>query len=665
VKPRIAAHWIRDFQLPKDAIYVWGRKPSGQRLRRMALATGRQVISLEEGFLRSFRGGPKQSILSLCVDPSGIYYDSSQPSRLEELIQAELSIEEQRRANQLIHSWRQYRLSKFNGELESPAPQEPFVLVVDQTAGDLSIQWGQADTRSFQHMLECALRDWPNHRILVKQHPRAGKGGKRGHFISQRIQQSRLRFCMDGGHPCDLLEQCSAVYVVTSQMGFEGLLWGKPVYTFGMPFYAGWGLTQDHHQRPERRRRHISLQQLAHAALVRYPLYRHPESGHRTDPETVMQWLGQQRQHLLQYPNHLEAFGFTPWKARQLRAFLPRATHQTLRFRRRHAVPHSQTDLAFTWGMKPCNGVDQSNISRVRVEDGLIRSAGLGANLIEAQSWVFDQQGIYYNAEQASGLETLISTLQLTDAQRGRAKAARNTLIQHNISKYNLGGTPWAAADGVEQRFKVLVLGQVDQDASIRHGVPPDAAVQTSSQLLTEVRQQFPQAWVIYKPHPDLVAGLRGSAKLPKQITHHCDEVVLDACLATLFEQVDRVCVLTSLGGFEALVRGLPVHTWGLPFYAGWGLTQDALSNHLWIRERRRHQVDLETLIYASLIAYPTYRSPNGNGICSVEDTMRSIQKLRANPAQRLNLEQQIFRWWGALASRVQQRRQRPREEQR
>lgn len=662
MNPRIAERWIRDFQLPKNEIYVWGRKPSGQRLHRKALATGRQVIALEEGFLRSFRSSQKHPILSLCVDPIGIYYDSSQPSRLEALIKTELSLEEQKRANRLIQSWRQYRLSKFNGEFESPAPQEPFVLVVDQTAGDLSIQWGQSDANSFQLMLECALRDWPNHQIVVKQHPRAGKGGKRGHFSPQRFQQSRIRFCTDGGHPCGLLEQCSAVYVVTSQMGFEGLLWGKPVYTFGMPFYAGWGLTEDHLERPERRQRHINLQQLAHAALVRYPLYRHPESGERTEPETVMQWLGQQRQHLLHYPDHLEAFGFTPWKARQLRAFVPRATHQTLRFRRRHAVPHSQTNLAITWGMKPCNGVDQSNISRVRVEDGFIRSAGLGANLIEAQSWVFDQQGIYYNAEQGSDLETLISTLQLTDTQRGRAKAVRDTLMRHNISKYNLGGRAWAASDGMEQRSKVLVLGQVDQDASIRHGVPPDASVHTSAQLLAEVRQQYPQAWVIYKPHPDLVAGLRGSAKLPKQITHHCDEVVVDACLATLFERVDRVCVLTSLGGFEALIRGLPVHTWGLPFYAGWGLTQDSLASHVWIRERRRRQVDLETLIYASLIAYPTYRALNGDGICSVEDTMSAIKKLRGNPPERLNPEQQIFRWWGALASRVRQRSQQPSE---
>ena len=36
-----------------------------------------------------------------------------------------------------------------------------------------------------------------------------------------------------------------AVYVVTSTMGFEALLVGKPVTTFGVPWYAGWGVTDD------------------------------------------------------------------------------------------------------------------------------------------------------------------------------------------------------------------------------------------------------------------------------------------------------------------------------------------------------------------------------------------------------------------------------------
>ena len=50
-----------------------------------------------------------------------------------------------------------------------------------------------------------------------------------------------------------LIEAAAALYTVTSQMGFEALLWGRPVRVFGLPFYAGWGLTRDALAAPSRR----------------------------------------------------------------------------------------------------------------------------------------------------------------------------------------------------------------------------------------------------------------------------------------------------------------------------------------------------------------------------------------------------------------------------
>ena len=70
-------------------------------------------------------------------------------------------------------------------------------------------------------------------------------------------------------------------------------------------------------------------------------------------------------------------------------------------------------------------------------------------------------------------------------------------------------------------------------------------------------------------------------------------------------EAVDEVHTLTSTVGFEALMRNKPVFTYGLPFYAGWGLTQDWLDC-----ERRTATRTLEELVYAVLIEYPTYLNP-------------------------------------------------------
>ncbi len=56
---------------------------------------------------------------------------------------------------------------------------------------------------------------------------------------------------------------------MTSLTGFEALLRGKAVFTYGLPFYAGWGLTQDRHAHPRRHRR-LSIDELVAAALIGY-----------------------------------------------------------------------------------------------------------------------------------------------------------------------------------------------------------------------------------------------------------------------------------------------------------------------------------------------------------------------------------------------------------
>ena len=124
-------------------------------------------------------------------------------------------------------------------------------------------------------------------------------------------------------HPAALLEQAEAVYVVTSQMGFEALLWGRPVHCFGMPFYAGWGLTHDRLPAPERRRGvRPSLEALVHAALVRSPRCLDPHSLEPCPVETLMAAIGLQRRRQAEDWPRVEAFGFTPWKQPHLRRFL-------------------------------------------------------------------------------------------------------------------------------------------------------------------------------------------------------------------------------------------------------------------------------------------------------------------------------------------------------
>jgi capsular polysaccharide export protein len=576
------------------------------------------------------------------LDDSGIYYDASRPCRLELLIGRDHSAAEQERAMALQQLWCEQRVSKYNAAAEAPPPSEPYVLVVDQTAGDLSIRLGQADGASFAAMLAAALSEHPQATVVVKTHPDVAAGRKRGHFSPPQLAHPRVRLEASGGHPTALLERAEAVYVVTSQLGFEALLWGRPVRCFGLPFYAGWGLTRDQLPPPRRRRPRV-LADLVHAALVEYALYIDPHRHQPCPPEALIRAIGLQRRLRAALPSPIEAFGFTPWKQRVLRRFL---AGSQLRFRFPWQRPGRGAALVAIWGRRARPGllraVARRRLPLLHVEDGFLRSVGLGADLIDPISWVIDRRGIYYDATAASDLEHQLATGQWSAAALERAAQLRRQLVEQAITKYNLSAPPWRRP-ALAQRV-VLVVGQVESDASIRLGAP---GLRGNLALLQAVRAAEPEAYLVYKPHPDVVAGLCRQGEGEAQAFEVCDEVVVEASIQQLFTQVDALHVLTSIAGFEALLRGLEVHTWGLPFYAGWGLTHDRLQS-----SRRGRCLPLDALVHAALIDYPRYVSRHSGWFLEPEQAIEELLAWRAAPAQPLSLRQRIFRHWGRLRRR-------------
>jgi capsular polysaccharide export protein len=631
---------------PLTALLAWGRKPSGRRAEMIAQGRALPIWRVEDGFLRSLGLGPDGPPWSLVIDDLGIYYDAHGPSRLEALISRSLSPAESQRAVALQALWQAERVSKYNGARETLPLSDPFVLVVDQTMGDLSIGFGMADGASFQRMLQAALDNHPHCRVLLKIHPDVAAGRKRGYLAMAALTHPRLRICSDGGHPTSLLERAEAVYVVTSQLGFEALLWGRPVHCFGMPFYAGWGLTHDVLPPPPRRQPHRPrLDQLVHAALVDYPRYIDPHRCQPCGPETLIRAIGLQRRRQRQLPAAVEAFGFKPWKQPILRRFL---RGSELRFRRRHAPSVGAAPALAIWGRDPGRGLarrllQQPEAALLRIEDGFLRSVGLGANLIAPISWVVDRSGIYYDASAPSDLESLLRTHRFDDAERRRGAALRQQLVAAALTKYNLQAPPWRRPSGA--RRVVLVPGQVESDASILYGAPE---LHTNLALLQAVRAAEPEAWIVYKPHPDVVAGLRGEGSPQADLQRWCDALLTEGCMDQLLKEVDAVHVLTSLAGFEALLRGVEVHTWGLPFFAGWGLSHDRLTC-----PRRGRQLQLDELVYAALVAYPRYVSRCSGLFIEPEQAVEELLVWSKEPPQMPNWWRGIFRHWGRWRERI------------
>ncbi len=570
----------------------WGRRKYARRARRVAQVQAIPFLCLEDGFLRSVGLGSAEPPLSIVVDDLGIYYDATQPSRLESFITKPRTSEEFVRAQALATAWRRARVSKYNYARDHvDSLPDRYVLVVDQTWGDASIRYGMAGETSFHRMLEAALTEHPDCTILLKVHPEAMAGHKRGHFdLGEIARRPRVQVLGEDVHPVSLIEHAEALYVVTSQMGFEGLLWGKRVRTFGMPFYAGWGLTQDELPCPERRRP-VKLENLIHAALIDYPRYIDPETGQRCEPERVIEWIGLQREMRARFPKTLYAVGFSRWKKPIVRDY---CQGSLVRFVSEiEQVPEDGT-LAL-WGQRH----REEKRPVVRLEDGFLRSVGLGADLIRPLSWVMDRRGMYYDATAPSELEHLLQTTEFSADLVARAQRLRERIVEQGLTKYNVGSSGWRRPEGAGR--VILVPGQVESDASIRYGAPGICA---NMDLLQSVRKANPSAHVIYKPHPDVVAGLRKKGEGEDEAVRSCNEVVIDIAMGELLTVVDEVHALTSLTGFEALLRGKTVTCYGQPFYAGWGLTHDLVP-----LTRRSRRLTLDELVAGALILYPTYVS--------------------------------------------------------
>lgn len=642
--PNIYSFLDLDEHLDIQVYAGWGRKKSFFRAKAAAEKMGQKPLCLEDGFIRSLGLGKEgYPPLSLVADGQGIYFDAYQLSQLENAIDCPEDEQQNSRAQDAIDMLLQYGITKYNQKFKNIDPalfleHRQHVLLVDQTFGDQSIQYAGATAETFQQMLAQACQNHPDAIIWVKTHPDVLAGKAKAHFSAQDFQHPQIRVLTENYNPLELLHYMDDVYVVSSQLGFEALLCGKRVHCFGVPWYAAWGVTDDSYAPLTilngRRNESKSLQHLFACAYFQYARYVNPINGQRCELEDILQLLIPNIQLQKKLENEYTAYGFSPWKKKFMISFLnfPRLS---LKFRR-YLKPKKAAHI-LAWGKKAKKLKDDHYAHVVTVEDGFIRSVGLGAQLIRPCSLVFDDVGIYYDATQASRIEHLLSTFELNEKQKQRAECLINSLIDLNISKYNVGELK--KLEGPQHARVILVVGQVEDDMSIQLG---GVGIKTNLALLKQVRSNHPDAYIIYKPHPDVQTGLRVGKIEVNDVLRYADQLELNASILECFDICDEVHTITSLSGFEALIRGLTVYCYGLPFYAGWGLTYDMYSS-----ERRCRNVTLEALAYVTLVEYPTYNLPctNNFGLALVrpEDVIIYIQHQLAQTVNKKQVNRHIL----------------------
>jgi capsular polysaccharide export protein len=183
-----------------------------------------------------------------------------------------------------------------------------------------------------------------------------------------------------------------------------------------------------------------------------------------------------------------------------------------------------------------------------------------------------------------------------------------------------------------EGKLLVFVPGQVPDDAAVRIGSP---RLGSDEDLLREVRRLRPDAYIVYKPHPDVLSGNR-RGRVPAASSRLWDQLVEDVPIAACLEAADEVHTMSSFVGFEALLRGRKLVTHGLPFYAGWGLTEDQMT-----LPRRRRRLSVEELVAGALLRYPRYYSWRARSFCTAEDMVAELTLERS----RLKVNKRRLPW--------------------
>ncbi|EEO9341550.1 capsular polysaccharide biosynthesis protein, partial [Campylobacter jejuni] len=622
----------KNSKINKDDLFLgWGRKKSGLKAINLAKKYKAKFILLEDGFIRSLNLGVENSpSFSMVKDDIGIYYDATAPSKLENLLNTyEFKDEEIKQAKKAIELIKKYKISKYNNNLDIPddyfQKDEKRVLIITQTANDASLEFGLAKGFKTVDMIKDAIKENPKSKIYIKIHPDVLSGKKQSDLDINSLPKECI-LITENFNPVALLEFFDKVYTKTSGMGFEALMQECECICYGMPFYAGWGLTKDKLE-CKRRMQKRSLEEVFYVAYILYAEYFNPCLNQKSNIFDTIQTLAKYKDIEKVNSNKLFMLGFTLWKRHFIKPFFKAKDNEIIFLNSIKSLVRyklKEDDKFFIWGKKYDENTlknlllvkaKEQNLTNFTpkvslVEDGFIRSISLGSDLTRPFSLIVDDKGLYIDPNKASKLEELLQNEIFDENMLNRAKNIIKILLENRFSKYNgLKHEDLKINAKIGQKI-ILIPAQVEDDASMILG----GFGLSTLDLLKEVRAKNQDAYIIFKPHPDVLSGNRVGLKDETLILEFCDEIVKDCSIDSAIKIADEIHTITSTSGFDALLRAKKVFTYGMPFYAGWGLTKDKYRC-----ERRIRKLSLEELVAGALIIYPRYINPKTKTLCEIE----------------------------------------------
>lgn len=587
-------------------------------------------ITFEDGFIASVGLQSEEwPLLSAIIDHRGAYYNATKASMLEEIILTKsVRKDSVERAKGIIKFIKENRITRYNTGLDigDSAYSLPFgksILLIDQFEDSKAITDKLEAYDDFHKMYNYACKKYPNHNFIIKSHPDAIKGNRRG-FLQQYYRKLNVSLISEDINLHSIYDSVDAIFTVSSHSGFEALMAGKKVYVFGKPFYAGWGLTEDN-KKVRRRKFRLKLEQLVAASLVEYPRYIDPYSKKLTTPENTLDLIVWLKQKYKRHSQYYHCIGFKKWQENYIEKSLSAPGNEVFFYNSaNNAVVHASRSggkvIVNTNSVKNNEEIKfltkKRSVELLNLDDGFIRSIGFNSSFTASSSLVLDDLGVYYNGESESRLEKILENIKIDDLHKLRVQKLIGLLNEYAITKYNQKNPPLKLTFPRDKKL-ILVAGQIENDASI---VRTKSKIRTNLRLLEYTRAKNQDSYIIYKPHPEVVSG-RKLGHIPKKTAQkYCDFIMENVATSDLIKRCDEVYTISSIMGFEGLIRGKKVFTAGSPFYAGWGLTTDLVEF-----PRRTKKLTLEELVYGALILYPMYFDHDAGLPCRVEQLIQKI----------------------------------------
>ncbi|KJF67282.1 hypothetical protein RS75_13390 [Rhizobium nepotum 39/7] len=335
------------------------------------------------------------------------------------------------------------------------------------------------------------------------------------------------------------------------------------------------------------------------------------------------------------------AFHMKAWKHPFLQQFFPQKRFHFVpfqitegAFRRKilQLLAAKEKPVIFVWSnnLPPfaAQEIERLGLQVYFMEDGFIRSLEAHAGYSVPFSLSLDSRRPYFDSRGPSDLEQLLLHYDFDNdpALIQRAREGIHRILQQRLTKYNgRSASPAAQRDSRQSpRPRVLVVGQVEEDASILYGCDRPF---TNNDLVRLAAQENPEAEIVYKPHPDVLSRMRREVSNPDDVAHLCTIMKGQVSLPDALDSAYHIYTITSLAGFEALLRGKKVTTVGAPFYAGWGLTDDRQS-----LTRRGRRLSMEALFATAYILYPMYFNPGTGRASTFEETIDNVADPQARP---------------------------------